>query len=119
MTMSPNSATPAALELNSATKSFGAVAALTDGTIEIRPGEIHALVAENGAGKSTLVKILAGVFQPDSGRFTVDGEDVSFRSPADRVRRQQHRRVQLLNRPLSRAGPPGSGEHPLTLAETR
>ena len=83
MTMSPNSATPAALELNSATKSFGAVAALTDGTIEIRPGEIHALVGENGAGKSTLVKILAGVFQPDSGRFTVDGEDVSFRSPAD------------------------------------
>ena len=83
MTMSPNSATPAALELNSATKSFGAVAALTDGTIEIRSGEIHALVGENGAGKSTLVKILAGVYQPDSGHFTVDGENVSFRSPAD------------------------------------
>lgn len=83
MTMSPNSATPAALELNSATKSFGAVVALTNGTIEIRSGEIHALVGENGAGKSTLVKILAGVYQPDSGHFTVDGQNVSFRSPAD------------------------------------
>jgi len=83
MTMSPDRATPAALSLASATKSFGAVAALTDGTIEIRSGEIHALVGENGAGKSTLVKILAGVHQPDSGRFTVGGADVSFRSPAD------------------------------------
>lgn len=83
MTMSPNSATHAALELNSATKSFGAVTALADGTIEIRFGEIHALVGENGAGKSTLVKILAGVHQPDSGHFTVNGEHVSFRSPAD------------------------------------
>jgi rhamnose transport system ATP-binding protein len=83
MTMSPESATPAAISLASATKSFGAVVALSDGTIEIRSGEIHALVGENGAGKSTLVKILAGVHQPDSGRLTVGGADVSFRSPSD------------------------------------
>ncbi len=83
MTMSPDSATPAALSLTSAAKSFGAVVALTEGTIEIRPGEIHALVGENGAGKSTLVKILAGVYQPDSGHFQVSGEDVAFKSPAD------------------------------------
>ncbi|MET4702717.1 rhamnose transport system ATP-binding protein [Frigoribacterium sp. UYMn621] len=82
MTMSPDSAAPA-LSLASATKSFGAVVALSDGTIEIRNGEIHALVGENGAGKSTLVKILAGVHQPDSGRFRVNGVDVSFKSPAD------------------------------------
>src|SRR6188768_2734066 len=54
------------LALRGATKSFGAVAALVDGTIEIRSGEVHALVGENGAGKSTLVKVLAGVHQPDS-----------------------------------------------------
>ena len=71
------------LLLSGATKSFGAVAALTDGSIEIRSGEIHALVGENGAGKSTLVKILAGVHQPDTGVFQVAGAEVSFRSPAD------------------------------------
>jgi rhamnose transport system ATP-binding protein len=83
MTMTPDSSTSPALSLVSATKSFGAVAALTDGTIEVRPGEIHALVGENGAGKSTLVKILAGVYQPDSGRFQLNGVNVTFRSPAD------------------------------------
>jgi rhamnose transport system ATP-binding protein len=82
MTSSPAPQAPL-LSLHGATKSFGAVIALSDGTIEIRPGEIHALVGENGAGKSTLVKILAGVHQPDAGDFTVNGTPVSFRSPAD------------------------------------
>jgi rhamnose transport system ATP-binding protein len=82
--MTPPTAQPAPLlSLHGATKSFGAVIALSDGTIEILPGEIHALVGENGAGKSTLVKVLAGVHQPDSGRFEVDGAPVVFRSPAD------------------------------------
>ncbi|CAN5304317.1 sugar ABC transporter ATP-binding protein [soil metagenome] len=72
-----------ALSLVGARKSFGPVIALADGTIDIRPGEIHALVGENGAGKSTLVKILAGVHQPDGGEFLVSGTPVSFKSPAD------------------------------------
>jgi rhamnose transport system ATP-binding protein len=72
-----------ALSLTGASKTFGPVIALADGTVDIRPGEIHALVGENGAGKSTLVKILAGVHQPDGGEFLVAGEPVTFRNPAD------------------------------------
>ena len=72
-----------ALELRGAAKSFGPVIALADGTIELRAGEIHALVGENGAGKSTLVKILAGLYHPDAGEFRVSGEPVSFRTVAD------------------------------------
>ncbi len=59
------------LALHGATKSFGAVHALTDGTIELYAGEAHALLGENGAGKSTMVKILAGVYQPDCGELLI------------------------------------------------
>ena len=72
-----------ALSLTGASKTFGPVVALADGTIDIRPGEIHALVGENGAGKSTLVKILAGLYVPDGGDFKVDGQSVAFKTPAD------------------------------------
>jgi rhamnose transport system ATP-binding protein len=78
----PSSPTPV-LALHGAAKAFGPVVALADGTVEIRPGEIHALVGENGAGKSTLVKILAGFHQPDAGYFDVAGQPVSFRTVAD------------------------------------
>ncbi|GER22243.1 ribose import ATP-binding protein RbsA 1 [Zafaria cholistanensis] len=74
---------PVALSLAHAAKTFGPVVALADGTIEIREGEIHALMGENGAGKSTLVKILAGLHQPDSGDFRIAGEPVSFRNVAE------------------------------------
>ncbi|GAA1768891.1 sugar ABC transporter ATP-binding protein [Agromyces humatus] len=74
---------PAVLALRHAAKTFGPVVALADGTIELRSGEIHALVGENGAGKSTLVKILAGLYHPDAGEFTVDGQPVAFRTVAD------------------------------------
>jgi rhamnose transport system ATP-binding protein len=72
----------ALLELLDATKSFGAVHALVDGSITLYPGEAHALLGENGAGKSTMVKILAGVHQPDSGRLEVAGVAQSFTGPA-------------------------------------
>jgi len=66
------------LELEHATKSFGAVHALEDGDIELFGGEVHGLVGENGAGKSTLVKILAGVHRPDAGRLVIDGDEAIF-----------------------------------------
>ena len=70
------------LWLRHAAKSFGAVQALTDASVELYAGEAHALVGENGAGKSTLVKILAGVHQPDSGTLEIDGHPVTLHGPA-------------------------------------
>ena len=61
------------MTLRHAAKSFGAVRAVIDGTIDLYAGEAHALLGENGAGKSTMVKILAGVHQPDSGEVLLDG----------------------------------------------
>ena len=62
-------------------KHFGGVHALNGVSVSINRGEIHALVGENGAGKSTLMKILAGVYHPDSGKIILRGEDVSFADP--------------------------------------
>ncbi len=78
----PDHEAPPALLLEKASKSFGAVHALIDGSITLYPGEAHALLGENGAGKSTLVKILAGVHHPDGGRLLVGDRRVSFSGPA-------------------------------------
>jgi rhamnose transport system ATP-binding protein len=78
----PESGREPVLVLSHAAKSFGAVHALLDGSIELRSGEVHALVGENGAGKSTLVKILAGVYQPDAGALAIDGQEVTLHGPA-------------------------------------
>jgi rhamnose transport system ATP-binding protein len=71
------------LSLRDASKSFGAVQAIVHGSIDLYGGEAHALVGENGAGKSTLVKILAGVYQPDTGSLFIDGSPVLLHGPAD------------------------------------
>jgi simple sugar transport system ATP-binding protein len=62
-------------------KSFPGVHALEDVDFTLGKGEIHALVGENGAGKSTLIKVLTGVERPDKGTITLDGKEVSIRSP--------------------------------------
>ena len=69
------------LALEDAAKSYGAVHALRDGDIALRPGEVRALLGENGAGKSTLVKVLGGVIRRDAGEMLVDGAPVDFHSP--------------------------------------
>ena len=74
---------PSILELTHITKTFPGVTALDDVHFDIRPGEVHALLGENGAGKSTLIKIASGVYQPDTGQITVQGETVQFGSPRD------------------------------------
>ena len=73
----------ALLEIRDVAKSFGAVAAVQGVSFPLYRGEAHALVGENGAGKSTIVKMLAGVYRPDTGTLRVDGADVDFAGPAD------------------------------------
>ncbi|MCX7045896.1 MAG: sugar ABC transporter ATP-binding protein [Candidatus Sumerlaeota bacterium] len=74
------------LELNSISKSFPGVKALDDVSLRFEPGEIHALVGENGAGKSTAIKIITGIYQPDSGQIIYDGKPLHFRTYHDSLR---------------------------------
>ncbi len=69
------------LKLTKINKSFPGVKALTDVDLEIRKGEVHALVGENGAGKSTLMKIISGAYHRDSGTIWFDGKEVEVTSP--------------------------------------
>ncbi|MGB8648623.1 MAG: ABC transporter ATP-binding protein [Anaerolineae bacterium] len=70
-------------EMRDIVKRFPGVLANDYVSFDVRAGEIHALLGENGAGKSTLMRILYGLYQPDEGQILVDGQLVSFRSPAD------------------------------------
>ncbi len=69
------------LSVEGLSKAFGVVRALSDVTLDFKPGEVLALVGENGAGKSTLMRLIEGVFPPDLGKITVEGTPVSFAGP--------------------------------------
>jgi D-xylose transport system ATP-binding protein len=71
------------IEVRGVSKRFGPVQALKDVDFEVYPGEVVGLVGDNGAGKSTLIKILAGTYQPDTGRYLFEGREVHVRSPRD------------------------------------
>lgn len=64
-------------------KRFSGVQALDGAQLQVRPGEIHALIGENGAGKSTLMKILAGALKRDGGEIYIDGEKKEIQTPHD------------------------------------
>jgi ribose transport system ATP-binding protein len=71
------------LDASGVAKSYGAVVALRNASLAVRPGEVHALMGANGAGKSTLVKILTGAVRPDRGRILIRGEAREVHSPAE------------------------------------
>lgn len=73
----------AVLSLRGISKAFGAVQALEGVDLDVRAGEVVALLGDNGAGKSTLVKTLAGVHSPDSGTITYRGRAVTIQTPAE------------------------------------
>ena len=76
-----------ALEMRGVTKRYPGVLANDHIDLDIRPGEIHALLGENGAGKSTLMNILYGLARPDEGEIWLDGEPVTIESPSDAIDR--------------------------------
>ena len=69
-------------QMSGVSKSYGGAIALDHADLTVRTGRIHAILGENGAGKSTLLKVMSGVVQPDEGTMHLDGQPVSFASPA-------------------------------------
>jgi simple sugar transport system ATP-binding protein len=77
-----NSQTPL-LEVRNLSRYFGAVRALEDCSMVVRPGEVVALAGDNGAGKTTMIKAISGVYPPTSGEILIEGQPVSFSSPQE------------------------------------
>jgi ABC-type uncharacterized transport system ATPase subunit len=76
---------PPLVVLDHITKHFPGVTANDDVSLELRAGEVHALIGENGAGKSTLMRVLYGMYPADGGRITVRGQEVKIASPRDAI----------------------------------
>ena len=90
---------PPRLRLSGIRKTFGATQALRDVSLEVAPGEVHALVGENGAGKSTLMNVLSGVLAADVGAMELDGAAYAPRDTLD----ARHRGVAMIHQELSLA----------------
>ena len=88
------------LAMHDIVKTFGPVTALSGVSFTARPGTVHALCGENGAGKSTLMKVLSGIYTPDSGFIELFGEKVSLTSPKDSL----DRGISMLYQELDLAG---------------
>jgi rhamnose transport system ATP-binding protein len=70
-------------QMRNTSKRFGATQALDDVSLSLFPGEVHALIGENGAGKSTLIKIMTGVYRPDQGKISLDGQTINIHNSQD------------------------------------
>jgi ribose transport system ATP-binding protein len=86
-----------ALRLTGIVHRFGATLALDGASLEVRPGEVHALLGENGAGKSTLLSVVGGLLRPQAGALDVGGEPYAPRSPRD----ARERGIALIHQELS------------------
>lgn len=75
------------LSCRGVSKAFGGTQALDNVQLDIGRGEVHALLGENGAGKSTLMRVIIGLYMPDSGSITFDGEPYHAKDPADAIRK--------------------------------
>jgi simple sugar transport system ATP-binding protein len=87
MTRSAATHAPLALSMRDVAKHYGATHALTDASLFVRPGTVHALLGENGAGKTTLMRIAFGLARPDRGTVHVAGHEARFTSAADAIER--------------------------------
>ena len=77
----------AVLEVEGISKTFARTKALSNVSLSIEPGEVHALLGQNGSGKSTLIKILSGYHQPDlGGGVRIEGQDLPFQTPVQSYR---------------------------------
>ena len=88
------------LEVANVRKAFPGVLALDDVSFRLKRGHVHALMGENGAGKSTLMKIIAGIYAPDSGSFRLKGQEIKLASPLDALRygiAMIHQELNLMN----------------------
>ena len=98
--MAENTNQTYSLAMHDIVKTFGPVTALSGVSFSARPGAVHALCGENGAGKSTLMKVLSGIYTPDSGCIELFGEKVQLLSPKDSL----DRGISMLYQELDLAG---------------
>jgi general nucleoside transport system ATP-binding protein len=90
-----------ALQMAGVRKSFGAFRALDDASLDVRWGEVHAILGENGAGKSTLMNVAAGLYSADAGALLIDGVACVFSGPRDAIAHgvgMIHQHFKLVNR---------------------
>ncbi|MFN3297140.1 ATP-binding cassette domain-containing protein, partial [Caldimonas sp.] len=86
---------PALLELKGLIKRFGGLTATDQASLEVLPGEVHALIGPNGAGKTTLIHQISGALAPDAGRIVFDGQDITHLPMHERVLRGLVRSYQI------------------------